>query len=74
MRKRCCDLVFLPIITVVIPLMIIAAAIKIVGLKDDSPLEEAIEEVIEEHTGIQIDLTPNSKESTDAKDQESRRA
>lgn len=74
MCKRCCDLVFLPIITVLVPLVLIAVALRISGLPDDSPLEEAIEEVIEEHTGIQIDLTPNSKETTDATDQEPRRA
>ncbi len=28
------------------------------GLQDDHPLEEAMEDVIEHHTGIDIDLTP----------------
>lgn len=74
MRKRCCDLVFLPIIVVIVPIVLIAAAIKIAGLPEDNPIEEALEEVIEQHTGIQIDLTPNSKEHTDATDEESRRA
>lgn len=30
------------------------------GLKDDNPIENAIEFVIEEQTGAKIDLTPES--------------
>jgi len=32
------------------------------GLKDDNPIEEVIEKVIESQTGIEIDLTPFSPE------------
>ncbi len=28
------------------------------GLEDDNPIEEAIEDIIENRTGIEIDLTP----------------
>lgn len=31
---------------------------KEVGLKDDNPLEEAIEEMIKEETGVVVDFTP----------------
>ena len=31
------------------------------GLEDDNPIEEAIEDVIEHKTGIEIDLTPETK-------------
>lgn len=34
---------------------------KEVGLKDDNPLEEAVEEIIKEETGIVIDFTPAVK-------------
>lgn len=33
-----------------------------IGLKDDNPMEEAAEEMIEEETGIIVDFTPESKE------------
>jgi len=35
---------------------------KKLGLHDDNLLEEAFEEQIESNTGIEIDLTPESKE------------
>jgi len=35
---------------------------KRLDLKDDNPIEEAVETVIEKETGIKIDITPNSKE------------
>jgi len=35
---------------------------KRLGLKDDNPVEEYIEEQIEDHTGIEIDLSGDSKE------------
>ena len=31
--------------------------------KDDAPIEEAAEVVIQDKTGIDVDLTPNSKEN-----------
>lgn len=31
------------------------------GLKDDNPLEEAIEEMIKEETGFIVDFTPEAK-------------
>ncbi len=31
------------------------------GLQDDNPIEEAIEDIIEHKTGIEIDLTPETK-------------
>lgn len=32
------------------------------GLRDDNPFEEAIEEVVKDKTGLDVDLTPDSKE------------
>jgi len=34
------------------------------GLKNDNKIEQAIEDVIEQKTGIQVDLTPNSDEDS----------
>lgn len=34
------------------------------GLKDDNKLEEFIEEQIHEKTGVEIDLTPESKDQS----------
>lgn len=31
------------------------------GLEDDHPLEEAVEDIIEHKTGIEIDLTPEER-------------
>ena len=31
---------------------------KKLGMEDDNPIEEAIEDVIEHQTGIEVDLTP----------------
>jgi len=33
------------------------------GLRDDNIIEEAIENKIEDHTGLNIDLSPDSEES-----------
>lgn len=33
-----------------------------VGLDNDNVLEEVAEEVIQQHTGLEIDLTPTSEE------------
>jgi hypothetical protein len=38
------------------------AATKIFGLKEDNDIEEFIEEVIEDQTGIDIDISPSSPE------------
>ncbi len=35
---------------------------KKLGLKDDNPIEEAIEEMVENRIGLDIDFTPDSKE------------
>lgn len=47
-------------------ILLAAAAIglgaKVVFQEDDHPLEEVAEEVIKSQTGIDIDLTPDSKE------------
>jgi hypothetical protein len=32
------------------------------NMKDDNPIEEAAEKVIQDKTGIDVDLTPNSPE------------
>lgn len=34
---------------------------------DDSLLEEIVEDIIKQHTGIDLDLTPNSEENNDTK-------
>ena len=39
-----------------------AIATKTLNLEDDAVAEELLEDVIEEHTGVKIDLTPNSPE------------
>jgi hypothetical protein len=41
------------------------------GIQDDNIVEEAIEEVIEEKTGIKLDLTPGSDEYTSFKRKDS---
>lgn len=33
-----------------------------IGLKDDNELEEIVEKIIEQKTGLDLDLTPSSKE------------
>ncbi len=45
-------------------LIIVLGVIKkfIPNYKDDNPVEEAVEKVIEEKTGIDVDLTPSSPE------------
>lgn len=35
------------------------------GLQDDHPLEERLEEEIHDRTGLDLDLTPSSDESLD---------
>lgn len=32
------------------------------GLRDDNPIEQGIERTIQEHTGAQVDLTPEERE------------
>ena len=39
------------------------ATTKMLNLEEDNIAEEIIEELIEDQTGIEIDLTPNSPES-----------
>lgn len=41
---------------------------KYMGLQDDNPIEEAVEEVIKEQTGLDIDLTPLTPEEEDAEE------
>lgn len=36
------------------------------GAKDDNPIEEAIEQVIKDKTGIDIDLTPETPEQKES--------
>jgi hypothetical protein len=60
---RLCDVSLL----IVIVVAVVAAAIGYGSSKylgDDNPVEEAAEEVIEADTGIDIDLTPGSKEKS----------
>lgn len=38
-----------------------------VGLSDDNILEEALENKIEDYTGLDIDLTPDTPESKDGR-------
>lgn len=49
--------------------LVLAGAIglgaKYLTKQDDSPVEEIAEEVIKSQTGIDIDLTPESKENDD---------
>lgn len=35
---------------------------KKIGLEDDNPIEETVEEVIKIETGLNVDLTPDSPE------------
>lgn len=48
----------------IIGMIILWGSIKLYypAYKDDNPIEEAVEEVIKEETGIVVDLTPESKE------------
>lgn len=34
----------------------------VLGMKDDNKIEEAMEQVIEDHTGVDLDLSPTSSE------------
>lgn len=47
---------------IVVILAIIVGISSAYFLGDDNPVEEIAEEVIQEETGINIDLTPNSPE------------
>lgn len=55
------------LISIFIGILILSGACskinKIVGLKDDNPIEQSIEEVVKEETGIDLDLTPQEKEN-----------
>lgn len=47
-----------------IPLLLVSACSELnkeAGLKDDNPIESAIEFVIKEQTGAKIDLTPENE-------------
>lgn len=35
---------------------------KEIGLKDDNPLEQAVEQIIKDETGMDVDFTPEVKE------------
>lgn len=47
---------------IVVILVIIVGISSAYFLGDDNPVEEIAEEVIQEETGVNIDLTPNSPE------------
>ena len=47
---------------IVVILVIIVGISSAYFLGDDNPIEEIAEEVIQEETGVNIDLTPNSPE------------
>lgn len=36
---------------------------RIVGLPDDNPIEQNVEKIIKEETGLEVDLTPQEKEN-----------
>lgn len=59
----------LPLIGVAVSIFLLVASVKYLGLEEDSPLEEAIEEVIQATTGVEVDLTPNSPEEKDGNEQ-----
>lgn len=59
----------LPLIGVAVSIFLLVASVKYLGLEEDSPLEEAIEEVIQATTGVDVDLTPNSPEVKDGNEQ-----
>jgi len=47
---------------VVMLVVIFSCCTQFLGLKDDSPLEESLEELVEGYTGLDVDLTPESPE------------
>lgn len=51
------------IIGLIILIIAVLATINIFGAKEDGPLEEVTETIIEKKLGVDIDLTPNSPES-----------
>ena len=54
------------LVTLIIMVCICASVIGLASTyfcKDDAPIEEVCEEVIKAQSGLDIDLTPNSKES-----------
>lgn len=52
---------------IVVILIVILGVGSVYFLGDDNPVEEICEEIIEEETGIKIDLTPNSLETKNLK-------
>lgn len=53
-------------IPVIVSILVLAAGCctmnKFLGLKDDNAVEEIVENVIQQETGLDIDLTPNTPE------------
>ncbi len=52
------------VVVVIIGVCVIGGILSTVWLGKDTAIEEIAEKVIQEETGINIDLTPSSKEST----------
>ena len=50
------------ILGVIISLCALGGIISSLYLGDDNPIEELLEKVIEEETGVDVDLTPSSPE------------
>lgn len=48
--------------------LVMVGGLSAVFLKNDNPIEEACEQVIKEATGIDVDLTPNSPENVEDKE------
>ncbi len=52
------------VVVVIIGVCVLGGLLSTVWLGKDNPVEEVAEKVIQEETGINIDLTPSSKEAT----------
>ena len=72
--KRNCGAVELFVIVVVAVVAVIGFSYAKITKTDDSPVEEAAEQVIKNETGFDVDLTPNSPEQAAAKAEAIRKA
>lgn len=58
-------MIIFPIFTILFAITLMAGCSFLsekLGLKDDNEIEEIVEEVIRQETGLDLDLTPNSEE------------
>lgn len=52
---------------IVLAILAVGGLVSIKFLGQDNPVEEAVEEIIKNQTGLDIDLSPETKETKDSK-------